>query len=120
MRMEPRGVKSDEIPALWEETLPPIKVVLARFETGNAVHIGVVTAGVWRPNSLDESKPASGIKEVPGGRVGRPQKYPTHLWFTIPTGRGKRLKPVLVSVRIRSELPKFEIFVNLVYNIFTK
>ena len=45
------------------------------------------------------------MKEVPGGRVGRPQKYPTHLWFTTPTGRGERLKPVQVSVRIRSELP---------------
>lgn len=26
---------------------------------------------------LDESEPASGIKEVPSGRVCRPQKYPT-------------------------------------------
>ena len=110
--MEPRGVKSDEIPALWEETAS------SPGKTGKAEQD--VTAGVWRPNSLDESKPASGIKEVPGGRVGRLQKYPTHLWFTIPIGRGKRLKPVRVSVRIRSELPKFEIFVNLVYNIFTK
>ena len=47
-----------------------------------------------------------GIKEVPSGRVCRPQKYPTPPpWFTTPTGRGKRLKPVQVSVRIRSELP---------------
>lgn len=49
LRIEPRGVKSDEIPALWEETLPPIKVVLTRFETGNAAHLRGVTAGVWRP-----------------------------------------------------------------------
>ena len=42
------------------------------------------------------------------------------LWFTTPTGRGKRLKPVQVSVRIRSELPKFEIFSNFWYNISTK
>ena len=27
------------------------------------------------------------------------------IWFTTPIGRGKRLKPVQVSVRIRSELP---------------
>ena len=29
------------------------------------------------------------------------------IWFTIPTGRGERLKPVSVSVRIRSELPVY-------------
>ena len=39
-------VKPDEISTLWEETLPPTKVVLTRFETGDAVYIGVVTAGV--------------------------------------------------------------------------
>ena len=50
----PRGVKSDEIPTLWEETLPPIKVVLTRFETGNAVYTGVVTALVQRPILTDE------------------------------------------------------------------
>lgn len=92
--------------------------VLAEFERKSRIE--GVTTGVWCPNSLDESKPASGIKEVPGGRVGRPQKYPTLLWFTIPTGRGKRLKPVRVSVRIRSELPKFEKSSNSLYNIFTK
>ena len=42
-------VKPDEIPALWEETSPPTKVVLTEFEIGKAVYIGVVTAGVWRP-----------------------------------------------------------------------
>ena len=29
----------------------------------------------------DEGEPASGIKEVPGGRVGRPLKYPAHCFL---------------------------------------
>lgn len=33
-----------------------------------------------------------GIKEVPGGRVGRPQKYPTLLWGIAGIGRRGGLK----------------------------
>ena len=46
--------KPDEISTLWEETLPPNKVVLTRFETGDAVYNGVVTAGVQvsTPNKM--------------------------------------------------------------------
>ena len=38
-------MKSDEILALWEETLPPNKVVLTEFEIGKTRHIGVVMVG---------------------------------------------------------------------------
>ena len=46
LRIEPRGVKSDEIPALWEETTVVLTVVHKRRRG-----IESVTAGVWRPKS---------------------------------------------------------------------
>ena len=100
-------VKPDEIPALWEETAS------SPGKTGKAEQD--VTAGVWRPLKQDgklgnEEGPSSWYpwsKAVISSRT-----CLTYLWFTTPTGRGKRLKPVQVSVRIRSELPKFEISSN--------
>ena len=46
LRIEPRGVKSDEIPTLWEETSVVLAVVYKRRRG-----IESVTAGVWRPKS---------------------------------------------------------------------
>ena len=60
-------LKPDEISTLWEETSPPNKVVLTRFETGDAVHIGVVTAGVQVsiPNKMVGKARRNSIEKSP-------------------------------------------------------
>ena len=80
LRIEPRGVKSDEMLALWEETSPPIKVVLTEFEIGKAVHTGVVTAGVWRPKSARRERARLGDER--GARwEGRPAAEISHAFM---------------------------------------
>ena len=90
--------ESDEMLTLWEEISQNVLAVCITEKS----YIKVVTTGVWYPNSLNKSKPSSEIKEVPSGRVSRPQKYPTHLWFTTPTGRvriGRKIFPKFHTLR---------------------